>query len=138
MSASSTESIIRKMYRVFRDTCTNTAEAGYGKKARQGRKKHTGGALEGRRARTSHLRFIKSESFYDDEDRIIYQWVPRGKLVEDAKCVGDIDWFRWRARHSTGWKDHKYRYQWEHNASLKEKHQKNHDRKRLRKGMLCP
>ena len=118
MSASSTESIIRKMYRVFQDTCTNTAEAGYGKKARQGRKKHTGG--------------------YDDDDRIIYQWVPRGKLVEDAKCVGDIDWFRWRARHSTGWKDHKYRYQWEHKVSLKEKHQKNHDRKRLRKGMLCP
>jgi len=134
MVASSTESIIWKMYRVYRDTCTILAEARHGKKARQGRKKHTGGVLEGRKARTSHLRSVRSESYYDD-GRIIYQWVLRGKLVEDARCVGDIDWFEWRARHSTGWKDHKYRYQWEHNVCLKEKHQKNKDRKRLRKGL---
>ena len=57
--------------------------------------------------------------------------IPRGKLVEDAACVGDFDWLAWRARHSTGWKSHKYRHQWEHKVRVKEKHMKSQAGKRL-------
>ena len=123
------------MYAIYQDARITAPVAGYGKKACQGRKKHTGGAYERRHHRTSHLRRVRKETFYDDDGRFLYQWVSRGKLVEDAECVGDIDWFEWRARHSTGWKDHKYRHQWEHNVCLKEKHHKNRAGKRLRRGL---
>ena len=42
-----------------------------------------------------------------------------------------VDWdcFDHRSRHSTGWKEHRFRYQWEHRVLEQEKHQKNRDRK---------
>lgn len=119
------------MYIVIQDNRKLCAIGGHKDKASQGRKAHTGGAYEGQHARTSHLRKIRRETFYDEDGSFLYQWVPRGKLVEDAACVGDIDWLAWRARHSTGWKSHKYRHQWEHKVRVKEKHMKSQAGKRL-------
>lgn len=83
---------------------------------RQGRKSHTD-SFSGRHARAGHLiRLEKDTYFFDEEGRILYHFVARGKRIEDRECVRDPDWFGWRARHSTGWKDHKYRHQWEHRS----------------------
>ena len=116
MAASSAGNTIREMY-IY-----------------QGRKCHTG-SFEGRKARTSHLRRqMIREKFYDEDGWLLFHWEPRGKLIDDADCVFDPDWFDYRARHSTGWKEHKHRYQWEHNVREKEKHQKSRARRALRRG----
>lgn len=100
----------------------------------QGRKCHNG-SFEGRKAHTGHIRrHTIRERFYDDDGVLLFRWDPRGKLIDDADCVGDPDWFDFRARHSTGWKEHKGRHQWEHNVREKEKHQKNRARRAERRG----
>ena len=137
MAASSAENTIQIMYNVYNEALSKRTQEKslYKKHAKQGRKSHNSGALEGQRARGGHLiRLNKSENFYDDEGRLLFRWVPRGKLIEDSECVRDPDWLWWRAHHSTGWKEHKHRYQWEHNVCEKEKHQKNRARKALRRG----
>ena len=117
MAASSAGNTIRKMF--------NT----------QGRKCHNAGPFEGQRAKTGHIRRQAArEKFYDDEGVLIFRLEPRGKVIDDADCVGDPDWLWFRARHSTGWKEHKGRHQWEHTVREKEKHQKNRARKAERRG----
>lgn len=89
----------------------------------QGRKSHNSGRCQGRRGRTGFYRIAVREAFYDEENQVFFTWVPRGKILTTAKLVGDWDYFDDRARHSTGWKEHKYRRQWEHNVNKrKNKH----------------
>lgn len=107
---------------------------------RQGRKSHSGGFYElcharGKARAGAYLRnYFDRQSFYDDEDNLIFHWIPRGKLITTANEMIDYEFFAYRARHSTGWKEHKCRHQWEHNVREKEKHQKNRDRKAVRRG----
>ena len=77
---------------------------------------------------------MEEESFYDDQGMLICHWKPRGKLLTAAHLMDDFDWFNDRSRHSSGWKDHPCRYQWEHNVREKEKHMKNNAQKALRRG----
>lgn len=99
------------------------------------RKSHNSGACEGQRGRAGHyIRHAGRENYYDDEGMLLYQWIPRGKIVENAECVKDPDWFSFRAVHSTGWKEHKCRHQWEHGVREKEKHEKNRRRRALHSG----
>ena len=76
------------------------------------------------------------EDCLDDEDELICRWKPRGKLLTTKSYVTDWDWFVWRSKHSTGWKEHKYAHQWEHNVREQEKHRKNRARKAERRGKL--
>ena len=75
------------------------------------------------------LRSFSRQDFYDDEDNLIFRWTPRGRLLTSARYLADWDNFDFRARRSTGWKEHKYRHQWEHRVREQEKHQKNRARK---------
>ena len=105
----------------------------------QGRKKHSSGHWETRHARGkaragAFIRdFTERQNFYDDEDSLIFQWTPRGKLLTNARYMTDWEFFDDRSRHSTGWKEHKCKHQWEQKVRNKEKHQKNRDRNALRR-----
>ncbi len=115
MAASSAENTIQNMY--------------------QGRKKHSSGRWEKRHVRGKaragvFIRdFTEIQNFYDEEDSLVFQWTPRGKLLTNARYMKDWEFFDDRSRHSTGWKEHKIEHQWEHRRREKEKHQKKHNRK---------
>ena len=50
-----------------------------------------------------------------------------------AASLAIVDWdCPWRANRGTGWKEHRHRYQWEHNVIEREKHEKNRLRKENR------
>lgn len=137
MAASSAEDTIQVMYNVYNEALSKRAQEKplCKKYISQGRRHHNGISIKGPGAKTKHIiRLGKTENFYDDEGRLLFRWVPRGKLIEDALCVSDLDYLWWRGHHSTGWKEHKHRHQWEHNVCEKEKHQKNRARKALRRG----
>lgn len=97
------------------------------------RKSHTGISGGQRGHIRAILRSVEAETVYDEEDAVCGRIMPRGKGITTARFVDDWDWFRYRARHSTGWKEHKHRYQWEHNVIEREKHEKNRLRKEKRK-----
>lgn len=104
-----------------------------------GRKTHSGGFHERRKARGkaragAYLRdFYERVRYFDNKDHLVFQWMPRGKLLRNAQIMVDWECFDHRARHSTGWKDHKYPCQREHNVIEREKHEKNRLRKVTRK-----
>ena len=101
-------------------------------------RRHSSGRLEGQRGSVRVcLRAAEAEELFDGGGLLIRRYVPRGKILMDAWYVSDWDWFSGRARHSTGWKEHKYRHQWEHKVHEQEKHQKNRARKALRRNE-CP
>ena len=81
------------------------------------------------RARAYLCNFFERRDFYDAEDNLIFQWKPRAKLMTTARNVM-VDWdaFSSRSWHSTGWKEHKHKRQWEHRARLEEKRRKNRNR----------
>ena len=88
-----------------------------------GRRKGCAGAL---------VRASVEEKYYDEEGHLIYHQKPRGKLLKTLLIVDDFDFpYDGRSRHSTGWKHHKCRHQWEHKVREQEKHLKNHTRKSL-------
>ena len=87
-----------------------------------------------RHGKIGFYRFLERESFRDDEDELILRWEPRGKLLVNKRSVTDWDWFDFRSKHSTDWKEHKCAHQWEHNVRAREKHQKNRNRKAVRRG----
>lgn len=98
-----------------------------------GRRKHRGhrGGRVG-----FYIHGIVPEDLYDDEGSFIAKWEPRGKLKTTARDVSDWDWFEHRARRGTGWKEHKYTRQWEHNVREREKHDRNRVRKAIRRGEI--
>lgn len=93
------------------------------------KKMHTS-VLGGQRGRyRAILRAAEPVTLYDEEDNVCGRMMPRKGTLNTARYVRDWDWFRCRARHSTGWKEHKQRYQWEHKVLEREKHEKNRLRK---------
>ena len=112
-------------------------------------KRHSGGRWEGRfpqngRARVGAYRRDFSDrgafwKFRDDGENLVYDWASRGKCRFNVDLLNnrDYEYFDNRGRHSTGWKTHKRRYQWEHLVREQEKHRKNRERKAVhRKGRL--
>ena len=104
------------------------------------RKKHGSGHWEKRHASGkarvgAYIRDLSErQSFCFEEDSPVFQWTPRGRLLTNSRYIADPDLFDGRSRHSTGWKEHKCRHQWEHAVREREKHRKNRDRKALRRG----
>ncbi len=76
---------------------------------------------------------MEREKIYDEEGRFIHEWAPRAKRLELLRELMDYDWFDCRSRHSTGWKEHKCRHQWEYRVREQEKHLKNRIRKAARR-----
>lgn len=88
----------------------------------QGKKSHSSSSGGRKGCLGALVRAAVEEKFYDSEGCLIYHWKPRSKILETLRMVGDFDFpYEGRSRHSTGWKDHKYRHQWEHNARKREK-----------------
>jgi hypothetical protein len=106
----------------------------YKNHTRQGRKAHTCCFCRKKAAAGHLIRLAKREDFFNDDGELIFHWEARGKIIDDRDCVSDPDWFDFRARRSTGWKEHKHRHQWEHGVCEKEKHRKNRARKALDRG----
>lgn len=102
---------------------------------RQGRKSHNGPRRRRHNSRRNggigaYLRSVEREDFYDEQGILLYQWIPRGKLVYTASVISDFDWkYESLGCHSRGWKAHKNRHQWEHRVREQEKHQRNRARK---------
>ena len=101
----------------------------------QGRKYHRGGRFNTRHAKRgrarvgAYLRDFYERQLFCEDNGFIFQWTPRGKLLTTARYMVDFEFFDGRAEHSTGWKERKYKHQWEHRVREQEKHQKNRDRK---------
>ena len=79
--------------------------------------------------------FYENRKYYDDEDNLIYHWKPRVKLRVVAWYLIGC-WFmsdHTNSRHSVGWKDRKYRRQWEHRLREQEKHRRNRERRAVRR-----
>lgn len=102
---------------------------------RQRRKSHSGPRCRCHSSRHNggigaYLRSVEREDFYDEQGILLYQWIPRGKLVYTASVISDFDWkYESLGCHSRGWKAHKNRHQWEHRVREQEMHQRNRARK---------
>ena len=86
--------------------------------------------------RGNYIRNAGREEIGIDAGSPVKQWKPSGRTRMRLRVMSDPDLGDYRSNHSTGWKEHKYRYQWEHRIRMDEKRRRNRRIKQLRRGRI--
>ncbi len=89
----------------------------------------------GQKTRTGcYIRNAGREEFGEDASGPVRLWRPSGRTRMRLWVMSDPDLGEYCSNHSTGWKENKYRFQWEHRIRMDEKRRRNRRIKQLHRG----